>query len=311
MQDVASLLQTLPGFLTIVNVVILLSAVFFFTSTLASHLLEMFVGIINSRGKQLRKRLETALGENVAATIYDDPLIRSLMSRGGTVMPGGQSPQPPSYIEPELFARVVARLSRTSGSAVSDSDVIKTIKESVAAATPAEFEPRIVEWFRAVNDRQNGVYTRWSFLRLLIIGVLFAAAMDIDTVHITGTIWKNPEMAENVAKELGQAAQLSKSGDLSQLTDEQRKKLQEAIASAWTQLRDAAPPAYAWQTPPSKLSPGQWASKLLGWLLTALATSLGAQFWFNIMSEALKLRAAGRKPDDDVKKSGQGQDDQG
>jgi hypothetical protein len=37
-------------------------------------------------------------------------------------------------------------------------------------------------------------------------------------------------------------------------------------------------------------------AKLLGWLLTALATSLGAQFWFNIMSEALKLRAGPPKP---------------
>ncbi len=305
MQDVASMLQTLPGFLTIVNVVILLSAIFFFTSTLASHLLEMFVGMINSRGKQLRKRLDTALGENVAAAIYADPLIRSLMGRGARIMPGTASPQPPSYIEPELFARVVAKLSQTSGNAVSGSDVIKDIKESVAAATPAELEPRIIEWFKAVNDRQNGVYTRWSFLRLLIIGFLFAAAMDIDTVHITGTIWKNPEVAEKVAKELEQAAQLSKSGDLSQLSDEQRKKLQEAIASAWTQVRDTAPPAYAWQTRPSKLSAEQWASKVLGWLLTALATSLGAQFWFNIMSEALKLRAAGRKPDDNVK-NGQG-----
>jgi len=43
----------------------------------------------------------------------------------------------------------------------------------------------------------------------------------------------------------------------------------------------------------------EWAPKLLGWLLTAIATSLGAQFWFNIMSEALKLRAAGHKPGED------------
>ena len=42
--------------------------------------------------------------------------------------------------------------------------------------------------------------------------------------------------------------------------------------------------------------------QLTGWLLTALATSLGAQFWFNLMSEALKLRATGRKPDDTPKK---------
>lgn len=300
MPEVAALLQTLPGFLTIVNVVVLLSAIFFFTSTLASHLLEMFVGLINSRGRQLRERLDTALGERAAGAIYDDPLIRSLMARGAKIMPGAASPQPPSYIEPEFFARVVARLFQTSGNAVSESDVIKRIKDSVAEATPTELEPRIVEWFKAINDRQNGVYTRWSFLRLFIIGFLFAAAMDIDTVHIAGAIWKNPEVAEKTVKELERAAQLTTS-DLSQLTDEQKKQLREAVAAAWTQLRTTAPPSYAWQTLPSQLSREQWASKVLGWLLTALATSLGAQFWFNIMSEALKLRSSGRKPDDDEK----------
>ena len=34
---------------------------------------------------------------------------------------------------------------------------------------------------------------------------------------------------------------------------------------------------------------------LLGWLLTALACSLGAQFWFNTLGQALKLRAAGEQ----------------
>ena len=38
--------QTLPGLLTILNVAILLFAVFFFTSTMASHVLEYFVGSI-------------------------------------------------------------------------------------------------------------------------------------------------------------------------------------------------------------------------------------------------------------------------
>ena len=53
---VAQSFQALPGLLTVLNVVILLAAVFFFTSTLASHVLEYFVGFINSRGRQLRER---------------------------------------------------------------------------------------------------------------------------------------------------------------------------------------------------------------------------------------------------------------
>ena len=85
------------------------------------------------------------------------------------------------------------------------------------------------------------------------------------------------------------------------LTDADKKKLQESVARAYAQLRTIAPPNYAWQTPPGKID--DWPGKLLGWLLTALATSLGAQFWFNIMSESLKLRSAGRKPVDDPEKA--------
>ena len=58
-------------------------------------------------------------------------------------------------------------------------------------------------------------------------------------------------------------------------------------------VTDFAQPSYAWKRRPA---PGEWPGKLLGWLLTAIATSFGAQFWFNLLSEALKLRATGPKP---------------
>ncbi|MFN4166024.1 MAG: hypothetical protein ACK4GK_15720 [Ferrovibrio sp.] len=39
------------------------------------------------------------------------------------------------------------------------------------------------------------------------------------------------------------------------------------------------------------------AEAWLGWLLTALALSLGAQFWFDTLGKVVGLRAAGRKPE--------------
>jgi hypothetical protein len=100
MLDISGVLQSLPGFLQIINVIVLLSALFFFTSTISSHLIEVFVGLINSRGKHLRARLELALGKGAAKALYDDPIIKSLSSQSRTTIHW------PSYIEPELFARV-------------------------------------------------------------------------------------------------------------------------------------------------------------------------------------------------------------
>ena len=42
---------------------------------------------------------------------------------------------------------------------------------------------------------------------------------------------------------------------------------------------------------------------LFGWLLTALAISLGASFWFDLLSKLVKIRTAGPKPDQDKQKS--------
>jgi hypothetical protein len=41
-----------------------------------------------------------------------------------------------------------------------------------------------------------------------------------------------------------------------------------------------------------------WPSlvQILGWLLTALALSLGAPFWFDMLNKFINLRGAGDKP---------------
>src|SRR5436305_2832450 len=119
----------------VVNVVVLLSALFFFTSTVASHLVEVIAGFWNSRGKHLRARLENALGKAAADAIYNDPIIKSLASGGDATKTSGTALNPPSYIEPEFFAKVIAALSNTQGdNAIKASAVINDIKTKLVGA---------------------------------------------------------------------------------------------------------------------------------------------------------------------------------
>jgi hypothetical protein len=39
-----------------------------------------------------------------------------------------------------------------------------------------------------------------------------------------------------------------------------------------------------------------WALMIVGWIITALAISLGAPFWFDILNKVIKLRTTGNKP---------------
>ena len=291
-------LKSLPQLLQIVNVVILLSALFFFTSTIASHVVEAWVGFRNSRGHELRTRLESALGKTAADALYGHPLIRSISSGVDTLTAAVDTLKPPSYIEPQLLVDAIKSLTENN-QPLQNNPLIVKLKEAAGNAA-ADFEPKVLEWFKAINDHQTGVYTRWTFLRLIVVGFLFAAAMDLDTVHIAATLWKNPAQTEAAVKSLEQVNKINTSGDLDKLTADQRKTFNELIAAANRQISEIVKPNYAWQNPPTlkdiRTHWKEWLAKVLGWLLTALATSLGAQFWFNLMSEALKLRAGPPKP---------------
>ena len=46
---------------------------------------------------------------------------------------------------------------------------------------------------------------------------------------------------------------------------------------------------------------GLLSEHLLGWLLTAIAVSLGAPFWFDMLKKIVNLRAAGKQPEKDTK----------
>jgi hypothetical protein len=43
-------------------------------------------------------------------------------------------------------------------------------------------------------------------------------------------------------------------------------------------------------------SAGLWAAKVIGILLTMLATLLGAPFWFDLLGKIVKLRGSGAPP---------------
>ncbi|MEO8630927.1 MAG: hypothetical protein ABI612_22940 [Betaproteobacteria bacterium] len=43
-------------------------------------------------------------------------------------------------------------------------------------------------------------------------------------------------------------------------------------------------------------SGGWWLIKIIGWLITGLAVTLGALFWFDLLNKLVNLRGSGPKP---------------
>ena len=161
-------------------------------------------------------------------------------------------------------------------------------------------------WFDHTMERVSGWYKRQTRWILLVMGVAIAVIANVDAVRIYSLLAKDKTAREqmvNIALKSQQnysayVEQLKAKGDTSvktvavagnALLDNAYKDVQSDLSQSeqvlgfgWSRAG-----AYRWSTP-------------IGWLLTALAISLGAPFWFDLINKLVKLRAAGGKPDDKV-----------
>lgn len=138
-------------------------------------------------------------------------------------------------------------------------------------------------WFDSNMDRVSGWYKRESQVVLLAIGLLSAFAFNIDTIAITRQLATNntvraqvvlqAEAVVNNIKTEGQAR-----ADNDPLLD--RKALEDA--------RKGLGDLIGW---PDKM-PDQWSlgQAIAGWMLTAVAISLGAPFWFDLLNKMMVVR---------------------
>jgi hypothetical protein len=174
-------------------------------------------------------------------------------------------------------------------------------------------------WFNEKMDRVSGWYKRKTQFFLFVIGLVLAVALNADTLMLGRTLWNNPNLRDSVtatAQEIVRSGQsLCKTAAPSEgkSFDEQLTCLSDEVG----QVKGLGLPL-GWPTPrgldvrhPSTLfrglsgDPRTWGTtryggqlgeKLLGLLLTALAVSLGAPFWFDLLGRAVNLRSSGKPP---------------
>lgn len=199
------------------------------------------------------------------------------------------------------------------------------------AVDPLEIaRQNIGQWYDSAMDRVTGAYKRWSQLALFVIGLLVATLLGIDAKEITKALQANPELRaaavqaaqswvrqhpEAAAKTGGNAAAKDKvtatpvnpgtpppppAAGSNPATTPAPQSL-DAVKSQLDSLRQKLAgldiPLSPWDQDQYK-TPWDWLGEhLLGFLLTALAASLGAPFWFDLLNRFVSLRSAGKKPE--------------
>jgi len=206
------------------------------------------------------------------------------------------------------------------------------------------FKEQLERWFNETMDRVSGWYKKYTQFILMLIGLFIAIIFNVDTLEIVSKLEKDPKLREqivqqadafvkahpNLEKELleekannqkqvndldstktnrdsllnaknlqsdNENQLLKKKGDslisqASNLVQGDIKKTSETLGMGIN--------TYQWDGFPGFLK------SIFGWLITALALSLGAPFWFDLLNKLMKLRSSIATGKDDDKQQQKG-----
>ena len=269
--------------------------------------------------------------ENFVEAFYSHPLVQSL-SKGDKGRP--------SYIPSETVALVVEELVRAGKTGASimaavealpqtpDGEPINRIRALLqvlakqAGDDAAKFRTMVETHFNVAMDRVSGWVKRRQQWTAIVTASILVLGANVDTIAIAQALTSKPEARATVRK-LAEEILIEQPSEEARATDQQAEK-KEATATeqqpekkidttktneALDRLREAKKVLetsglpFGWEG--GVFSLREWIqvpSKILGWLISIFAISLGAPFWFDVLQRFMKVRAAGSVEAKDEKK---------
>jgi hypothetical protein len=153
----------------------------------------------------------------------------------------------------------------------------------------------VEKWFDDAMDQVTGWYKRRTQWILFGLGLLFAAFANLDAINISQALASDPSLRQAMVAEVQAYAKAQEEGGGKPADANAEARFKEVNAKleslslpiGWGSDRQAFPKDWI---------PG--LMKVLGVLITALATTLGAPFWFDLLKRVMLVRAA-LNPDED------------
>lgn len=293
------------------QVVIGLIFVLLLLSLLATTVMELLASIMALRGKNLERALRNLLAntdvdEKVLAAFKENSLYRQLSSKYG------KSRRSPSYITNESFQSILMDII-LKGEGVEkleekidelpDEDLKNVLKQFLRETDHNidAFKVKVQSWYNDVMDRASGWYKRSTQKILIGVGFLIAVIFNADTLAIYERLESDPDTLQkvvNLAEDFVDSEDtlaLAPTADpmfeeslakLRGLVDNQIESVKSPLGLGWKNV--------VWE----EVGWYDVVIKILGWIVTALAVSLGAPFWFDLLHKLVNIRTSGKKPED-------------
>lgn len=309
----------------ILDVAIGIVFVFLLLSLICSAANELVETVLKKRARNLEKGIKELISDDAfVAKLYNHGLISGLF-RGdyGTASKGfGPFNKLPSYIPAQNFALAVMDLAGKLSSPTTTLEPVLMKKEDTtdtddtdgrkanripekviqaldalerATANDAEkFRKNIEDWYNSAMDRASGWYKRRTQWFIMAVALVFVVALNVDCVEIVKRLSNDSALRQGLVASAQAVAskQGNDNADAKRAIEDDLKKLNSlGLPIGWPErdfakTKDQSPIVY-WLYTVTSAAP----DRALGWLLTALAASLGAPFWFDLLNKIIVVRS--------------------
>jgi hypothetical protein len=173
-----------------------------------------------------------------------------------------------------------------------------------ASGSEQKLQTNLENWYNDAMDRVSGWYKRYTQNVLLVIGLVLAIVFNVSSIRIVRALWVDKDARTALASEADQYmkqhqiapkddtkpdADFDKlRGDLNGTISAYHGAVDSLLPVGWKQT-----PSTYWQI--QKAEGGEaWKRYwlvFLGWVVTAVALSYGAPFWFDVLNKFMVVRS--------------------
>ncbi len=293
--------------LNLLSIVIGIVFVLLLFSLLATTVMEMLAGLLTLRGKNLINAIKSMLGENETVVFTSHQYYKQLGEKANLFRFLRKSTLPPSYIRPGTFTAILMDILQVNTTGQAQQAIANLpdgkLKELLAFLYResyddiAVFRQKVESWFTEVMERASEWYVSSIRIWLFWVGLTIAVSFNVDVINIYTNLSANATLREYMADAAEQFVQTAPepvsvdsavvNPDFYAAKEQFSTLMNENIAAI------RSPLGLGWDTVewPAEDKGHWWLYKLIGWFTTALAVSLGAKFWFDLLKQLVNFRS--------------------
>lgn len=294
------------------NVVVGIIFILLLLSLFATTVMELISALFGLRGRNLRYALKKMLADAGDDKMYEEFKDSALYKQLSSKWLGGY--YPPSYLSSNNFSFILSNIvENLDGAELHDKinniqdERLRTVLHQIVDDTDSKTKPfreKLEHWFDDIMDRASGWFKRDIQLYLIIIGFAIAVGFNADVIEIYQKLQDDPsarlEVYQTAQSYVAQRSEtliqdnslkvdvnpslLKSLHDLDGLIARDIETVQNPLGLGWNNVQTQNP------------SLEFWLFKILGWLVTALAISLGAPFWFDLLRKMVNISSSGNVP---------------